>query len=90
MATQQDVLSQLITKVAEFSDGEFTVDDIDPDIDVVDAGYVDSLRLVLVAAFVEERYQHELSNAELNEARTLREISRSIAEHEPRASTGHV
>jgi len=51
--------------IAEHSDGQLRVDEIDPDEHLYDAGYVDSQSSVALLAFIEERWGVAISEVDL-------------------------
>lgn len=66
-------------ELAEISDGDLQFEEIEPDAHLLDFGYVDSLRAVLLLARIEERFEVEIDDVEFaEELMTVTALARRI------------
>ena len=75
---RQGVIQALRQQVALKSGGRLTVDEVDPDAQMFDRGYLDSFSYVEFLAFIEHAYQVRIDDSEL--AGHLRTIA-AMADH---------
>ena len=71
-----DIADALCHLIVELSNGQLTIDDIDPDQHMLDSGYIDSLSTVMFLARIDEIWTVDIDDASLvNGATTLNDLS---------------
>lgn len=77
----EELTEALRRELVEISEGELSLEEIDPEAHILDFGYVDSLRAVMLLARIEERFGVEIEDMELLESlTTLRSIATRVSE----------
>lgn len=75
------LLEELRSDIVALSEGKLTIEEVDPDADVFDYGYLSSLTAVIFLTQIEERYGVEIEDLEIVEQfSTLNAVADRIRE----------